>query len=320
MKKTYCLYLLLLLCLHVPESRAQQSPQFTQYVLNPLFYNPAVAGMPTDAFQATLLHRSQWVGYENSFDDGGTPTTQLLTASMPLPAGWGAGLHLTNDRLGPVQNMEVQLSFAKRLNIAGSTLSVGLRAGAYMQKINYNLYRPKDGNDPVLIGLQGQETQWSPDVSLGVAWQSERLFLALSATHLVPFSLNFGIDALKNTLSRNVYLLASYKYPLTYRWEWEPMLLVRTDLNTYSIEGGMMVYFDERYWGGLSYRQGDAAALLLGTYLTNDRQWSVGYAFDYTVGNVQAKSATSHEFMVRYTLPIRLSTRPPKQYTPRFYF
>lgn len=320
MKKTYCLYCLFLLCLCVGETYAQQSPQFTQYALNPLFYNPAVAGMPTDRLQIALTHRSQWVGYENSFDDGGAPTTQLLTASMPLPAAWGAGLHVVNDRLGPLQNMEIQLSLAKRFTISGGTLSVGARAGAYMQKVNYNLYRPKDSGDPVLIGLQGQETQWSPDVSLGVAWQSQRLFLALSATHLVPFDLNFGIDALKNTLSRNVYLLASYKYPLTYRWEWEPMLLARTDLTTYSVEGGMMFYFDERYWGGVSYRQSDAVGLLLGTFLTEDKQWSVGYAFDYTVGNVQAKSATSHEFTLRYTLPIRLSVNPPKQYTPRFYF
>lgn len=301
--------------------RAQQEAQFTQYGFNRLFYNPAMPGLVQDQIQLALTHRSQWVGYENSFDAGGAPNTQLLTMSMPVSPRWAGGIHVLNDRLGPVSNTQIQLSAAYHVGVGNeSRLSIGLRSGLYLQRINYNLYRPRDDNDPILIGLQGQDAQWAPDFAAGIAWQTPRLLLALSTTHLLPVELNYGIDALKNTLSRNVYAFFSYNYSIDYRWELNPMLLLRTDLNTYVIDATILATFDERYWAGAAYRLGDAMSLLLGIYLTADKQWSVGYAFDYTLQGVQGKSPTSHEFLLRYTLPFRVGTPPPKQYTPRFYF
>lgn len=44
---------------------AQQDPNFTQYMYNTMSINPAYAGS-RDVLSATILHRSQWLG----FDDG----------------------------------------------------------------------------------------------------------------------------------------------------------------------------------------------------------------------------------------------------------
>ena len=61
---------------------AQQDPQFTQYMFNNLYLTPAYAGVD-GVTQMTAFHRSQWLGYESSFGDGGydattTDTTKAL--------------------------------------------------------------------------------------------------------------------------------------------------------------------------------------------------------------------------------------------------
>ena len=40
---------------------AQQQPQYTQHMYNTTALNPAYAGT-NEGLEATLLHRSQWVG------------------------------------------------------------------------------------------------------------------------------------------------------------------------------------------------------------------------------------------------------------------
>ena len=68
--------LIALLVLVLP-SFGQQDPLFSQYMFNPLIINPAYAGS-REALSATILHRSQWVGFD------GAPTTQTLGVHAPL--------------------------------------------------------------------------------------------------------------------------------------------------------------------------------------------------------------------------------------------
>ena len=57
--------------------KAQQLPQFTQYMYNTISINPAYAGS-RETLSIVGLHRSQWVG----IDQG--PTTQTLSIHAPL--------------------------------------------------------------------------------------------------------------------------------------------------------------------------------------------------------------------------------------------
>jgi type IX secretion system PorP/SprF family membrane protein len=53
---------------------AQQDPQFSQYMFNTIYYNPAFSGVE-GLTKITALHRSQWLGYTPTYGDGGAPTT-----------------------------------------------------------------------------------------------------------------------------------------------------------------------------------------------------------------------------------------------------
>src|SRR5688500_9116298 len=96
-------------CIAIP-TYAQQDAQFSQYMYNTLFLNPAYAGIEGQTrFQ--LIHRSQWTAYQPSFGDGTAPITQVLSATTPiLRAKSGVGFHVVNDRLGPLTNLEAQVS------------------------------------------------------------------------------------------------------------------------------------------------------------------------------------------------------------------
>jgi type IX secretion system PorP/SprF family membrane protein len=62
---------------------AQQDPQYSQYMFNPLAYNPAYAGSQ-GSLSGTLLLRRQWMGI-----DGG-PATGVISAHTPSGTGLGS--------------------------------------------------------------------------------------------------------------------------------------------------------------------------------------------------------------------------------------
>ena len=56
---------------------------FNHYMFNPSYYNPAWVGTEDQAF-AAAHHRTQWAGYDASFDPEGAPTTQLVSLVVPV--------------------------------------------------------------------------------------------------------------------------------------------------------------------------------------------------------------------------------------------
>ncbi|HRN42181.1 MAG TPA: type IX secretion system membrane protein PorP/SprF, partial [Vicingus sp.] len=69
--------LLILTLLTALKGFAQQDPQYSLYMFNPLGVNPGYAGS-REALSGVLVHRSQWVGLE------GAPVTQAFSVNSPL--------------------------------------------------------------------------------------------------------------------------------------------------------------------------------------------------------------------------------------------
>ena len=80
---------------------AQQDAQFTQYMFNNLYLTPAFAGVD-GVTRFSAIHRSQWLGYQSSFGDGGAPTTTMVSFNTPIyKLRSGAGVYISRDQLGP---------------------------------------------------------------------------------------------------------------------------------------------------------------------------------------------------------------------------
>ncbi|MFW5760512.1 MAG: type IX secretion system membrane protein PorP/SprF [Cyclobacteriaceae bacterium] len=312
--KKYTL-LILLIALGVT-TNAQQDASFSMYNNAMLYYNPAYAGVE-GVTNITLIARSQWVGYNPTFDDGGAPSTQVLSLSTPiLRIRSGFGVHVVNDNLGPLTNLQGQLSYAYHLDVNEAKMSFGIRAGMFAKSFNKDRYRPNDENDPLLNA--SQETQIRPDLAAGVFYQAEKYFVGLSFSHLVKSQFDWGTNDPRAALENHMYITAGYDYEFTYDITLTPTILVKSDLNTYQFDIGVMGTYRDKFWGGLSFRQSEAAVAMLGYSLFKDNSLRIGYAFDYIVIAQDAKQFSSHEVMLNYSLPVVSGEGKKVIRTPRF--
>ncbi len=297
-------------------ANAQQDAQFSYYMKNQLYYNPAFAGVE-GITQITLLHRSQWLGYEAAFDDGTAPTSQVLSMTTPIyKFNSGFGALVINDNLGPVNNLHVQASYAYHLGIKNSKLSFGLRMGLISQSIDKDIYRAIDPDDPVISGLE--ESQIRPDMSLGVYYRSEKYYVGASFAHLLKSEFNFGVNAVKNALENHAYLTLGYIHEVNFDVTLEPSLLVQTDFNQFNVMLGAIGYYKDQIWLGLAFRQSEDVNALLGYNFLKDKSLSFGYSFRYVVKDQDAKQPTSHEILVSYQLPVNPGIGKKVVRTPRF--
>ncbi len=300
---------------------AQQDAQFTQYMFNKLYYNPAYAGL-SNGMELTAIHRSQWFGYDGTVNSSGAPNTQMISLNNPLPQyNGGVGLYISNDNLGPTNNFEFQLSFAYQFKLKnGGTLSAGVKGGLYSSSLNFDELVFVDPSD-VVAGLTGKESQIKPDVGVGIMYRKGNFFGGLSANHLIGATFDFGEDQISNQLSRHYYLSAGYDYKLNAQLTITPTILLKSvALDTYNFDLSVIGKYNEKLWAGLAYRQSESASAMFG-YVLNDRSLTLAYAFDFVVADQDSKEPTSHELMLIYNFgrkgpPIARGSRIIR--TPRY--
>lgn len=295
---------------------AQQPTQFSQFQLTQLYFNPAVAGADgVTRFQ--LIHRVQYQGYQATSDPGGAPSTQLFSASTAFK-NLGVGFTAYNDKIGALSNQSFQLSAAYRFALDNATLAVGASAGLYRESLNFNLLRPDQPGDP-LIG-SGVVAESQPDVNLGLRYEAAGYYVGLSANHLVPSKYRFGTDLGNSPLKPTYYLNGGLTLEIGYLLEVQPFALIKTDLASFSAEGGAMATYNKRYWAGLSYRSQDAVALMAGVNMLSDQSLRLSGAFDFVVGGTSVKSPSSYEVLLSYQLPAPKLGKKTIVRTPRFRF
>jgi type IX secretion system PorP/SprF family membrane protein len=282
--------------------QAQQDPQFTQYMFNTLYYNPAFSGLE-GVTKFTAIHRSQWLGYVPTVGSGGAPTTEIITGTAPLnKINAGFGGYIMSDRLGPQTNLEAQLSFAYHLTVANGKLSLGLRGGIYSQTIDFSKYIATDPGDPKIPDI-GRRPDTNPDLSAGVFYRKEKYYAGVSFSHLIKSEFDFGVGQ-SNTLQSHMYFTGGYFYDVSFDLRFQFMTLVKTDFNKTTFDVGGIAYLRDTMWGGLSFRQSEAAIVLIGYSFMKDKSLRLGYALDYVIKDQAAKEPTSHEFMLSYELPV----------------
>lgn len=297
---------------------AQQDTQFSQYMLNTLWYNPGYAGVE-GVTRLTATHRSQWLGYQPTINDGGVaPTTQLITMTTPIyKLNSGFGAHILHDRTGPQTNLEAQVAYAYHLALKDSKLSFGIRGGIYSQTFDFGAYRFINSGDPLLKDKTGKDSQIRPDLSMGVFYRKEKYYVGVSFNHLIKSTFDFGVNQ-RSPLRNHVYLTGGYYYDVSFDLRFLFTGLVQSDLTQTTITAGAIGYFKDKVWVGTAFRQADAATLLLGYSLVKDKSVKLNYAFDYVVQNQSAKQVTSHELVLTYELPVNPGGGKKVVRTPRY--
>ena len=129
-------HIFLLLILLSTTVYGQQDPINSQYMYNPLTFNPSYAGINNVA-NVNLNSRFQWTSFE------GSPTTYTLTANSSMFDGKvGLGVMLLSDKIGVSENTEAQISYAYKISSGTKTFSFGLQTGIITYKKNFDNLNP----------------------------------------------------------------------------------------------------------------------------------------------------------------------------------
>lgn len=311
---------LLLVLFAAPLALAQQQPQFTHYGFNGMQISPAYAGI-TNHPEFTSIYRYQWLGYDASFDDGGSPQTLLVTAHTPVRLlHGGLGLNLMRDKIANTTVLSAGLSYSFHIKI-GETGKLGLGVQGNVSNYEKGSYRANDANDPS-VPFNSSDTKF--DLGAGVWYESETFYGGGGITNLLGAEYEFesATDDEKGILlgENHIFVTAGYRLPLNRDITLTPTVLLKHDTETFSFDAGGRVTYLEKYWAGVNYRHEEAVSALVGVSLLQDNALRVGYALDLTTFEEAAKAATSHEVMLTYRLPEPVIRFKPPVRTPRYYF
>ncbi len=292
------LYLLLLINL---AALGQQDPQFTNNMFYKLGVNPGFAGAE-DKISGLILNRYQWEGFP------GAAKTLVFSVDAAVNAfgGSGLGLNIVSDQIGFFKDIKVNASYAYKTELNFGKLGIGISLGFYNQNVNGEWKIPEDerltqpGSDPLIP--QGESSQVAGDVGFGLYLSTNRYYLGASVTHINEASLK-NVEVVNYYFTRHYYLMGGYNIKLADPlFELRPSFLFKSDLAAMQLDINTNIVYDERFWGGLTYRLNDGVALLMGLEMLNGLK--VGYSFDLVTSAIGYYGYGSHEIFISYSIAL----------------
>lgn len=286
-------------------SYAQQDPQYTDYMFNPLTVNSAYAGS-RGHLSVTGLHRTQWVGLD------GAPETQSFSIESPVGKNVGLGFSVVNDRLGPSDEFFFDLNFSYTLNLNDdSKLSFGLKGGGRTLSVNFTPENQQEQGEAI---FQNINNKFLATIGAGIYWHSDNAYVGLSVPN---FLTDEHYDEVQNAVAAerlHYYLIAGKVYDLSPTIKFKPAVLGKFVVGApIIVDLSANVLFSETLRLGVAYRWDDSVSGLIGLQISP--KLMVGYAYDFTTTELQNFNSGTHEIMLRF----ELKSKEKQLKSPRFF-
>lgn len=320
--KNKALIIIALTVITIIESKAQQLPVYSQYMMNAFLVNPAVAGH--EGYTAiNVTAREQWAGMQ---DAPGTYAlsvqTRLLKNSyisrsasirkrkrvMSRSGRVGYGAYFFTDMAGAFNRTGAQGTYSYHIPFSASQLSFGVSVTGYQFGVNADKIKLLDEDDELIMNME--KSALIPDANFGVYYSDERIYAGISAMQLFQSRLKLGPDEGPGfRMMRHYFLTAGYRFEINRDILMEPSFLFKTTEKFVSqVDVNVKMYFQENYWAGVSFRTGGSysvieeslngkgsSAVLMGGVRVDKIYF--GYSFDYTFNAIGARTFGSHEIM-----------------------
>ena len=283
---------------------SQQDPQFSQNMFNKLANNPGYAGS-NEAICATALHRSQWAGFE------GAPTTLNLSVDAGIPAiHGGVGLNIVKDDIAAFSNLGLQLTYAYHTDLGNGQMGAGLSLGMFQSGAEGGWFEPAQSGDAVIP--MGDVKGSSMDFGFGIYYNTQDVYIGLSTSHFTEPTIEWS-DGQQMGLERHYFLIAGYAHELNPMFTLNPSIYLKSDGASSQLDINTNVLYNNKLWGGFSYRLEEGVIALLGMHINESLKF--GLAYDVVMSEIQNNSL---EFMLGYCFKVSYD-RPMKSYkNPRF--
>jgi type IX secretion system PorP/SprF family membrane protein len=305
MKRIITFVVLFFMLLHV---KAQQDAQFSQYIFNGIYLNPAYSGYKQD-LQLHSFCRSQWTGLE------GAPLTYAVAGDMAILDGAvGLGLLVNHDQLGAQSSTSAYANAAYRIKFGrqedASWLSFGVGFGILQSGLDGSKLNATQSGD-MNVPTNFQSTSL-PDARVGVLYTTDNFFVGASVDNILAQYMHPTANAQSLILivpKPHKYFTAGALFSLNDDTKVKPSIMIKDAQGSpTSIDVNTFFLLNEKVWIGGSYRTGfdafknnlqdglRASSAVVGMvefYLGPD--FRIGYAYDYSLNKLGSYGYGSHE-------------------------
>ena len=291
LKRFWCIGLML--AIFSTHLSAQQDPISSQYMFNPLTFNPSYAGI-NDVTNINLNSRFQWSGYD------GSPTTYTLAANTSIVNGKvGLGIMLLNDKIGVSENTEVQVSYAYKITDGKKVFSFGLQTGFVSYKKNLGELNLRVDDDPLF--QPGVEKSTKFNVGAGASYMADNLFISISVPKLINSKVGDGVDIV--AYERHFYILGAYLFHFKPGLKMKPSILMRGVAGApLSFDINLSFLINNQIWAGAFTRNFNTYGLMAQFEFMD--AYKVGYSFEILGNNFSGNMLPTHEIMLSADLAL----------------
>lgn len=303
------IFLIILLSVGLVDAFAQQDPQYSLYMFNPLGVNPGYAGS-REVLSAVLIHRSQWVGLD------GAPETQVLSINSPLKnKKMGLGLQIVNDKIGPRNNQYLSATYAYRLKIGSGKLAFGLRGGVINYNYDWGKIDYRDQEDA--IPTTGAESFMLPTFDFGMYYNTKTFYTGFAIDHINEAKYN--LLSTQDTIFSDAKQYANFTGTIGKAFILNNNLVLKASMllrgankaGNLDINGSLLI--KNKILFGVTLRSTEALILMTEINLSKNLRFGVAYDIDAT--DVARSTSGSFEFFLGYDVGLFNS----KVTSPRYF-
>ena len=270
----------------------QYESKYSQYSLNQLVLNPAIAGSEKHMV-SVLAYRNQWTNSNTNLQQ------KSFTSHLPFnQKRMGIGLILFEESSKIQRFSQVSANFSYKINAFRGLLAFGMEGGFWQQKVDFSNLLIKDADDILLQNNQ----KMAGDFSAGLFYQNTRFSLGFSGKHLAF-----------NDLNKSYFLHSMYVHSIHEHLQILPSILLKYHEKWKKGQADLNCHFKfyEQYWLGISYQTSREISLQMGLSLQkiNPKMtypFFIGYSFDYGFSALYPHNAGSHEIVLK----IHLKSKP----------
>lgn len=274
---------------------AQQDAQYTQFMFNKMFFNPAYAGTKS-ALHLSGIYRKQWLGIKRA------PQTATFNAhGAVFKRRVGLGLSVSYDEIGFSDRVSIETNYSYILRFKNNSfLSIGLRGAIYYTQIRWD---EADLIDEVDASIPQMATsKLLPNFGAGVYYQSKHWYLGISVPHIFRNQGDFNIafnGVVEPEFTQHYFLMGGMSFNISPKVQVQQNLLVKYVVNApLAMDINLSFVFVKKLLLGVTYRIGASVDAVLQWQISP--QLRVAMAYDFSVTDLQQYNSGSIEAMISY--------------------
>lgn len=279
--------------------QAQYDASFSHKNVALGFYNPASAGRSGD-LDITAMYSIKMVGWDGK--------TMFASANMPfrfLKKEHGIGVVVVSDKESSLySSLNAGLQYAYLKKLGPGTLRVGIQLGMLNRKTGGETVITPDSLDTSGGGDEAIPTSKIDskvfDMHVGLYYATSKWYVGVATTHLLEPEIDE--ESLKTFINRGYNFIGGYNIRFKNSlFELQPYVFAQTNFNAWQVDVTARAVYAGKYSAGLSWRSGDAMALLLGATFGKIEG---GYAYSIPLSAISGNSFGGHELYLKYRLQL----------------